>query len=157
MKPKTIRANSSLPCATSPRIVAALWLALVFSLAATVHLSAAATLYRWTGGSATSGNWSAGANWLGGVAPSGGDQRLIFEPGAARKVNTNNFAPGRTFESIWISDGGCNIYGNAVRIDYLRARCTSGTSTTFRPDILASGDLQIINELDNTIFARGDR
>lgn len=112
----------------------------------------ATTLYRWTGGSATSGNWSAGANWLGGVAPTGGDQRLIFDPGAARKVNTNNLASGTTFESIWVSDEGYNIYGNAVRIDYLRARCNSGTSATFRPDILASGDLQVINETNNTTF-----
>src|SRR6185503_7616481 len=118
---------------------------------------AATTLHRWTGGSATSGNWSAGANWLGGVAPVGGDQRLIFQSGAARKINTNNLPAGTTFESIWIVDDGYNIYGNAVTIDYLRGEFPAGTSSTFRPDIQASGDLQIIVDTNNsTLVVAGD-
>ncbi|HEX6871561.1 MAG TPA: autotransporter-associated beta strand repeat-containing protein, partial [Micromonosporaceae bacterium] len=113
---------------------------------------AATTLWYWSGGSANSGNWSTGANWLGGVAPTGGDQRLIFQANALRKVNTNNLPAGTTFESIWVVDDGYNIYGNPVRTDYLRARCPTGTSTTFRPDIVASADLQIIVETNNSTF-----
>jgi autotransporter-associated beta strand protein len=109
-------------------------------------------LHYWTGGSGTSGNWSASANWAGGFAPSGGDQRLIFQANAARKMNTNNFAAGTTFESIWIVDDGYNIYGNPLRINFIRAACPPGTSSTFRPDIIAPHDLQIFCETNNSTF-----
>ena len=106
---------------------------------------AATTLHYWTGGSATSGNWSAGANWLGGVAPTGGDQRLIFDKDAAHKVNTNNLPAGTTFESVWIVDSGYNIYGNSLRTTLVRMDDTTGTST-FRPDIIANSDLTLYVE-----------
>src|SRR4030095_9699755 len=126
------------------------WLGL--AAAPVLQASGTTTLHYWTGASATSGNWSTGANWAGGVAPTGGDQRLIFMANAARKVNTNNFASGTPFESIWVVDDGYNIYGNAVRVNYLRGRCPAGTSTIFRPDILASGPLQILCETNNSTF-----
>src|SRR5262245_43045391 len=95
-------------------------LGLTLGLLSTVTGQASTTLHYWTGGSSVSGNWSSGANWLGGAAPSGGDQRLIFMAGAARKVNTNDLPAGTSFESIWVVDDGYNIYGNPVRIHYLR-------------------------------------
>ena len=133
-------------------------LALRLGIGAAITLSAAlaahgaTTLHYWTGGSSTSGNWSSGANWAGGIPPVGGDQRLIFTTGAARKMNTNNLPAGTTFESIWVDDDGYNIYGNAVRINFLRGRCPTGTSTTFRPDLIAVGPLNIINETNNSTF-----
>lgn len=129
-----------------------LFFLLISLLAGAGSTRAATTLWYWTGGSPTSGNWSAGANWLGGLAPSGGDQRLIFQANQPRKVNTNNLPAGTTFESIWVVDDGYNIYGNSVRTHYLRARCPAGTSTTFRPDIIADADLQIVVETNNSTF-----
>jgi len=133
-----------------PLSVIALAAATLFVGAATAEAST--TLHYWTGGSATSGNWTAGANWASGSAPVGGDQRLIFLASAARKTCTNNFPAGTTFESVWVDDDGYNIYGNSLRINFLRARCPAGTSTTFRPDIIAPQDFQIYNETNNTTF-----
>jgi autotransporter-associated beta strand protein len=113
---------------------------------------ASTTLHYWTGGSGTSGNWTAAANWAGNFAPSGGNQRLIFSANAARKMNTNTFVAGTTFESIWILDDGYNIYGNPVRINFIRAACPTGTSATFRPDIIAPQDLQVFCETNNSTF-----
>ena len=127
-------------------------LATIGALTAPRVASAATTHHYWTGQSLTSGNWSAGANWLGGVAPTGGDQRLIFQANQLRKVNTNNLAAGTTFESIWVVDDGYNIYGNSIRTHYLRARCPVGTSTTFRPDVIANALFQIVVETNNSTF-----
>lgn len=127
-------------------------LALLIGLLSTPTAHAATALYYWTGGSATSGNWSVGANWLGGLAPVGGDQRLIFQDGASRKQNTNNLPAGTSFESIWVVDDGYNIHGNTVRIRSLHGRCPGGTSTTFRPDIIAAADLQVFNETTGATF-----
>ncbi|HKX61552.1 MAG TPA: autotransporter-associated beta strand repeat-containing protein, partial [Verrucomicrobiae bacterium] len=135
----------------------AIALAAATLLAGTTAAEAATTLHYWTGASATSGNWTTAANWAGNSAPSGGDQRLIFTASAARRMNTNTFAAGTTFESIWIVDDGYNIYGNAVRIGSLHGDCPAGTSITFRPDIIAPQDLQIFNETNNsTLNVLGD-
>lgn len=119
-------------------------------------LFGATTLYRWTGGSPISGDWSVGANWLGGVAPTGGDQRLIFQAGAGHKINTNDLPAGTVFESVWIAEDGYNIYGNAIRSHYLRMEAGAGTST-FRPDIAANADVSMIVDLAaSTLVMAGD-
>lgn len=79
---------------------AALWLALAISLVAVDH-SSAATGRTWTGGSATSGNWSTAANWSGGVAPVAGDILNFSETGARKTSNTNNFPVGRTLTNFF--------------------------------------------------------
>jgi fibronectin-binding autotransporter adhesin len=108
-------------------------------------MQAATTLHRWTG-AGNNGNWTTAANWLGNAAPSGGDQRLIFPAGAARKTNTNNLPAGRVFESIWITDSGYNIYGNGLNTSIVRRDDTVGTST-FRPDLTATATMTIQSEL----------
>ena len=110
-----------------------------------VDLEAATTLHRWTG-AGNNGNWTTAANWQGNAVPSGGDQRLIFPAGAARKTNTNNLPAGRVFESIWITDSGYNIYGNGLNTSIVRRDDTVGTST-FRPDITATATMTIQSEL----------
>lgn len=111
-----------------------------------LELHAATTLHRWTGAGAN-GRWSTPANWLNNSVPSGGDQRLIFLAGSARKTNTNDLAPGAVFESIWILDQGYNIYGNSLSTTLIRRDDTTGSST-FRPNIVLTGALTVQVELD---------
>ncbi len=76
----------------------------------------AATVRIWTGGSATSGNWSAGGNWIGGVAPVAGDVLSFSASGARKTSNTNNFPAGRTFSSLNLFGTGYRLRGNSVTI-----------------------------------------
>ena len=115
MNPKSISAKSLRPYATSPSIVATLWLALVFNLVATAHLSAAA-VRTWSGGHATSGNWSTAANWAGGVAPAAGDILNFVTTGANKSTTTNNYAAGTTFSTINVFGTGYRLRGNRVTI-----------------------------------------
>lgn len=126
-----------------PTLVLFVWGVL---LLAGLELQAATTLHRWTGGGAN-GRWSTPANWLNNSVPSGGDQRLIFLSGAARKTNTNDFAAGTVFESIWILDQGYNIYGNPLSTSLIRRDDTVGSST-FRPNIVLTEALTVHVELD---------
>ena len=112
MMPKSISANAAQRCAASPSIVG-LWLALAFSLAATAHLPAA--VRTWTGGSASSGNWSAAPNWSSG-APVAGDILNFVDTAARKTSNTNNFPPGTTFSVINCFGTGYRLRGNRVTI-----------------------------------------
>lgn len=79
--------------------------------------SAFAATRFWTGASATSGNWTTGANWQGGVAPSPGDILQFVESGARKTSNTNNFAAGTTFSVInCFGNGAYRLRGNRVTI-----------------------------------------
>jgi len=126
MKLKFISAHSPRHRAASPSVFTALWLVLAFSLASAGHLSAA-TVRTWTGGSATSGNWSTAANWSGGVAPVAGDILSFSETGARKTSNTNNFPAGRTFSTINVFGGGYRLRGNSVTItNYITAGNPAG-------------------------------
>ena len=60
--------------------------------------------FTWTG--AQNANWGVGANWVGGVAPSGtGGENLVFPNGAAN-LATNNILNNATFNSITINGSG---------------------------------------------------
>jgi len=88
----------------------------------------AATIRTWTGGSATSGNWTSAANWSGG-APVVGDILSFPDTGARRTSNTNNFPAGTTFSTINIFDPGYRLRGNSVTIsNYVSAGTGSGTN-----------------------------
>jgi autotransporter-associated beta strand protein len=53
----------------------------------------------WTGAAAGNPNWSAGANWASGVAPSSGDA-LIFPTSAAQTLTNNDLPSGTSFASL---------------------------------------------------------
>ena len=50
----------------------------------------------WTGASIAGSNWSDGDNWLGGVAPTAGDN-LYFPAGPTQATTVNDFAAGTAF------------------------------------------------------------
>ncbi len=72
---------------------------------------------RFWSGAGTSGFWSEGANWAGGVVPANGDD-LIFPGGAARYNNTNDLAPDTAFASLRFTDNttGYELLGNGLRL-----------------------------------------
>ncbi len=65
----------------------------------------------WTG--ATSGSWSVGSNWSGGVAPVTGDD-LVFPGGASNLSNTNDLTENTIINSITISGSGYTLSGNPI-------------------------------------------
>src|ERR1043165_6065054 len=67
----------------------------------------------WDGSS--SGNWSVGANWVGGVAPVAGDD-LVFQAGVTRLLVTNDFSPNRAFNSILFQGSNYFVRGNAMLV-----------------------------------------
>ncbi len=69
----------------------------------------------WDGSS--SGLWSAGANWAGGVAPQNGDQ-LRFPGGVSRRTVTNDIANLRIIEFLFNGAGASNyvVRGNAFTL-----------------------------------------
>lgn len=103
------------PAYNVPRLSLALALALLSLVVA--QPTTAATVRTWTGGHATSGNWTTAANWSGGVAPVAGDILNFVEAGANKTTTTNNFAAGTTFSTInCFGASGYRLRGNRVTI-----------------------------------------
>ncbi len=78
-------------------------------------------------------NWSTGANWQGGFAPSAGDD-LVFPNGAQRLNNFNSFAPGTLFRSIAFSGpelAGYTLRGNAIVLTHGLVENETGSSAVF--------------------------
>ncbi|HLQ69495.1 MAG TPA: autotransporter-associated beta strand repeat-containing protein [Gemmatimonadales bacterium] len=70
--------------------------------------------FTWTG--AQNANWGVGANWVGGVAPSGtGGENLVFPNGAAN-LATNNILNNATFNSITINGSGYTLSNKAITL-----------------------------------------
>ena len=67
----------------------------------------------WDGSS--SGNFSTGANWVGGVAPVAGDD-LVFQAGITRLLVTNNFSPNRAFTTILFQGSNYFVRGNPILV-----------------------------------------
>lgn len=69
----------------------------------------------WDGGGAND-LWSTAANWVGDVAPGGGDA-LLFPAGAARPVSVNDFPAGFVLSGLTIQSGAYQFSGNAFALD----------------------------------------
>jgi autotransporter-associated beta strand protein len=82
----------------------------------------------WSGASFNN-NWTNPGNWVGGVAPSAGDD-LIFGPGAAQQAMNSDLAAGTQFHSITFSADGYSVTGNSFRVAAgVSATELSGTDT----------------------------
>ena len=74
------------------------------------------TVRVWTGASGIDANWMTAANWVGGVAPSPGDD-LVFAGGALQAATSNNnFTAGTAFNSISLDAAGYTLSGNGVTL-----------------------------------------
>ncbi len=129
------------------------WL-LTLGLAAACADPAAAAIRTWSGSSASSGNWTTAANWVGGTAPSAGDS-LVFPAGASRLSNTNNYTAYTTFAAISVSGIGYSIRGNAVTLTGGISGDYAGSSSTFNPDIRLSGSQTFSASLAGSVFILG--
>lgn len=69
----------------------------------------------WDGGGADH-FWSTAGNWVGDIAPGGGD-RLSFPEGAARTVSVNDLPPGFVFGGLTIESGAYQFSGNAFTLN----------------------------------------
>lgn len=70
----------------------------------------------WTGGHASSGNWSQRDNWGGTGVPANGDT-LVFPSGTPRPTNTNNIAGLRLREIQFLGlGGGFNLRGAGLAV-----------------------------------------
>ena len=72
--------------------------------------------YIWTG--AGNGNWNTGANWQGGIAPTGiasNFENLVFPANAVSFTSTDNITSG-VFNSISISGSGYTIAGSSATL-----------------------------------------
>jgi autotransporter-associated beta strand protein len=75
--------------------------------------------FTWTGASKTTNHWSDAANWLGGVAPSGAGDDLLFPVVAMQKANRNDLTSGTgnpIFDSITIAGSGYSLSGGALTL-----------------------------------------
>ncbi len=115
--------NSSIRISVTPGLLCLL--ALLFPVT-----TACAATRTWDGSS--SGAWGAGANWVGNVAPTNGDD-LVFPANAARFTITNDIAnlnPG----SITLSGSNYFLRGNVITLSSgITANYSNGTSTVDFP------------------------
>ncbi|MFO0966487.1 MAG: hypothetical protein U0793_13005 [Gemmataceae bacterium] len=84
----------------------------------TLETRLAPASFIWTGNAgAGNTNWSAGANWFGGVAPTGANDDLIFPTlGGAGPFTTNNNLNNALVKSIRFQGNNYTVTGNALTL-----------------------------------------
>lgn len=98
--------------------------------------------------------WSDAANWVGDIAPAGGDD-LFFPAGAANLTNNNDLGAGTAFNTILFTGGGYNITGNAISlVGGLTANNVTGNNT-FTPAITLANGLTLMSANPGTTLTLG--
>ena len=92
---------------------------------------------------AVAGSMSAGANWVGGVAPVDGDD-VVFPSGVSQLAWTNDLPPLQTFNLVTLSGTGYNLGGGTFNL--LAGVNNSGASNTFSAPIKASLPISITSD-----------
>src|SRR5881397_1628003 len=76
----------------------------------------AAFAQTWNGGGGND-NWTTGANWVGGVAPTGvATDNLVFT-GSTRPTPNNNFPAATNFGSITFDTNGFAVGGSSITLN----------------------------------------
>ena len=104
-----------------------------------VVLTVTDVTYTWSGGDASSSDWSVGDNWVGGVAPTPG-ARLIFPADAARMSNVDDLGDGFSVYEIDFQARGYAIFGNAIDL-------SNGIYTTYTTGAV---DFELNTELESS-------
>src|SRR5690349_16778524 len=115
-----------------------IWVVAAFALAIPCRAFAQKV---WSGGASPDQKWSTAGNWVGGVAPVGGDA-LEFPDSPAHKSATNDFASGFPVASISFSgaSGGYTVDGNAVTLfGNVDAQNATSTVNTIGLGIITAG------------------
>ena len=87
-----------------------------------------------------SGNWSVGANWVGGSPPNPGDD-LLFPAGSAIRSTTNDLPAGFSINSIYFIGGSYSLAGNSIALGAAGIHCLFGGSGTVSLPITIPGDI----------------
>src|SRR5262245_17680281 len=130
---------NSMPLLPRGRFMSASFLHVVSLVLATWFYSnsyALAASRFWDGSG--NGNFSTGANWVGGVAPIAGDD-LVFQAGVTRLLVTNDFSPNRGFNSILFQGSNYFIRGNALLITNGITSINSVGPNTIDVDLVVRG------------------
>lgn len=133
---------------------------LTISLSALLSVApkAFAATQTWDGGGGDA-NMTTGANWVGDVAPSAGDD-LVFPAGALRRTINNDYTANTSFNSITFngtstsSNGSYTINGNAITVVAGITDSNSGTdyaSATFGADITLPASQTLTVGSNNTV------
>lgn len=106
----------------------------------------------WDGSS--SANWNDAANWVGDIAPAGGDD-LVFPGGAGNLTNNNNYPAGTVFNTVLFTGGGYNVTGNAIVLNGgLTANNITGNNS-FAPAITLGNAMTIMSANPGTTLTLG--
>ncbi len=72
-----------------------------------------------------SGNWSLGANWVGGTPPNPGDD-LVFPATSTIQNTTNDLTDGISINSLKFDGNGYRLAGGPISLGAIGISCTSG-------------------------------
>jgi len=125
------------PCTARRALVVPMMVALVLLLSSASYAIPPTKTWSATPGS---GNWSAAANWVGGVAPVAGDT-LVFPASSTTKAMTNDLAAAFDIVSLTFDGNGYTVSGNSITLGSGISCTTSAapqTNTVSLPIILGA-------------------
>jgi autotransporter-associated beta strand protein len=109
------------------------------------------TIVTWGGNAFFNGDWTNGANWIGGQAPKPGDD-LVFPNGGGRlSTGTNDFTAGTNFHSITFTGSGYVLNGNRILLGSVSATNAGGVTNSAGSNTIAL-PLQLAGSTSSSVF-----